>query len=207
MPLLPHQPSGRDDHMLGGRLGFRVEGEAIDVDPGRTHEHALLRDALQAQGVAGTAGGGKEQVGLGEYERSMPTRLAIAVGVQQRQRLPDRLHQLETVAVLSSCRLGREPVRELLGVNDVGRSERLLDPEVAVAEHPGAGLAEGAAREQVAQRARRHGTQSLGRGEAVGAGEQVGDLEAMRQLTPRLQLPRSDLMAANDQDTRHDGAG
>ena len=104
--------------------------------------------------------------------------------------------------------VGGEPVAELLGVHDVGLLERLVDAQVAVAQRQRERVAHAPARQAVAQRARRHLVDpQRARLERVGSGTQVGDLEALGQLAPRAQLPRRDLVPADDQDARHGGRG
>jgi hypothetical protein len=153
MPLLPHQAPGRDDRVHRRRGVGRREGEARDVDPGSADGDARLLDALQAERRRRARGCGEEQIGLREHLLAVVPRVAVAVGGHQRQGLPDGLHELEAVSALAPRGLGGEPVGELLGVHDVNRLKALLGGEVAVAEEQRAGVAEGAARQQVAQRA------------------------------------------------------
>ena len=166
--LLPLEPAERHDRVLARRRVKWRQREARGVDTRRTHDHALTLDALQLQGARRALGRGQEQVGVREHAIAVAPGATVAIGREQRQRLPDRLHQLEAMAVLAPGRVRREPVGELLGVHHVGLRERPLGrAQVAVAEHVRGDVAEQSTRHEVTQRVHPHRPQALRRREAV----------------------------------------
>jgi hypothetical protein len=203
--LLPHQPAGRDDGVLVRRRRRR-DREALRVDARSGDDDALLVDALEQQREAGALGRGEEQVGLGEHDLAVARGSRVAVRAQQRQRLPHRLHEAEAVTLLAARGVGGEPVAELLGVDDVGRGVGLVGARgVAVARpEQHRHVADQTLGQPVAPRSDRHGRQlERRRVIGVGRGAQVRDIEALRERLPLREVPRRDLMAADDQHLRH----
>jgi hypothetical protein len=101
VPLLPDEPAHRQ-HEVPAALRRRRRargGEAVDVDAGRADHHPLGRCSLEEQRVAGAGGRRHEQVGRRQHVAPVAPRAHVAVGVEQRQRLPDRQHELEAELV------------------------------------------------------------------------------------------------------------
>ena len=134
-------------------------------------------------------------------------RRSAAVGREQRQRLPDRLDELEVRLRLATGGVGREPEAELLGMHDRRVGERGIGVLacVAVARHSGDRVADEAARQPVAARTDAARRQLYGaRVVAVGASQQVRNAEALGQCGPRGELPGSGEVTADDEDVRHE---
>ena len=203
--LLPFQPPGRDDDVLVRRAGaLRRVREMLGVDPGVGQPDALAAGRPRAaRPSSARCGGGEEQVGGRQRRPPERARVRRAEGVDERDRLPDRQHQLVAEPRLESRRLGREPQRELLGVDDVGAAERGLRPQHAIGEPERQHVARHAGRKPVAQRA-----DPLAREPqaveviAQAAGLHDLDVEALGQPLPRTQAPDSGVMSPNEQDPR-----
>ena len=98
--LLPDQPPGREDHVLGRRRRRpRAPKRSTSIPGGQTSMRSS-GDALEQQRLARALGRGQEQVGRREHLVAVAARVPVAVGAQERQRLPDRLHELSRAAAL-----------------------------------------------------------------------------------------------------------
>src|SRR3954452_20540915 len=99
---------------------------------------------------------------------------------------------------LAACYVRSEPVGQLLGVNDVGPPQLVVDAEVAIARDPGGEVTDSARRKKAAQRPRRHPAQrDIAKIEHVLRGQQEPDIEPCGKLFPGSETPRRRLVAAD----------
>ncbi len=111
--------------------------EALDVDARRADLDSLRRTPSSSERVGRPSVVGRNRSGGREHAAPVAARTDVAVGADERQRLPDREHEPEAEPRLEPCRLEREPVADLGRVDDVGAAQRPLEPEVALADRPG----------------------------------------------------------------------
>ena len=176
--------------------------EAVDVEAGRRHLDPVFGDALEQQRGPRSFGGRQEQVGLLEQELPTSPGAPVAERVEQRQGLPDGQHEPVAARVLVPRRLRREPVRELLGVDDVGSFDEPVETPIAIADHVRREIAQASRWREVTHRPR---ADQLDREllERVGIAPrlQVADVEPVGQELPGPQLPGRRLVPADDDDS------
>jgi hypothetical protein len=193
MALLPDEPRDRDDEVIAvrRRVGPPRDGEALDVDAGRTDAYALGWRALEQERVARALGAGEEDVGRLQDGLAVGPRAYVAVGAQERQRLPHVHGEPEAKLPAQGRRLRCEPEAELSGVDNVGVAQMLLEAEVALAHGPRGKRARAAFRQPRPDRLHRHALEREGvRIEQVVPRNEHLNLVAGTELLPRPEVPR-----------------
>src|SRR5690242_1507989 len=96
MALFPYEPSRGNDYVPAGGRARRVM-EPLGIDAGGADANPLARHPLQPKRVCGPLGSGQEQVGVIEDLTAVAARAPTPVCLEERHRLPNGLHQSESV--------------------------------------------------------------------------------------------------------------
>jgi hypothetical protein len=201
MALLPNKAADREDQVRTVRRRPRLAGrpKALDVDPRRADANAVRGSAFEQEGVAGTFGPGEKEVGRAQHRLAVRARANVAVGADERQRLPHVHRETKSEPLAQLGRLRGEPEAELGGVDDVGLPQVLLEAEVMLAHRSGAQAAEAVSRQLRADGLHRHLLELEGvRVEEVVRRHQHLHVVAAVEFLPWPQIPGIDEIAAQD---------